>query len=126
MKKDLDEIIITEKLSEPKLERLIKKYPGKVNWDYISAYQRLSQSFIEKYKNKVNWELISSYQRISEKFLEKFKGRIQHWYYICRKRKLSPEFIIRNTDKITKDIFENKHYESYPDEIKMLLRLKIK
>lgn len=41
----------------------------KINWQLISQYQVLSESFIKKYKNDVYWDLILQYQTISEKFI---------------------------------------------------------
>lgn len=42
------------------------KFKDKVNWDYISVYQKLSEEFIEKFKDKVIWTYISEYQKLSE------------------------------------------------------------
>ena len=125
MNKDLYKIIITKKLSEPELEDLIKKYPDKINWTFISYYQKLSESFIEKYKDKINWHWISYSQKLSESFIEKYKDELD-WEWISKYQKLSEKFIRKNINKITNDIFQNKDYNKYSDELKLILRLKVK
>jgi hypothetical protein len=44
-----------------------------VDWDYISKYQNLSESFIEEHKDLVYWICISKYQKLSESFIEEHK-----------------------------------------------------
>ena len=58
------------------LQSFIKEFQDKVDWNYISAYQKLSESFIKKFKDKVNWDLISKYQNLSENFIKKFKHKL--------------------------------------------------
>ena len=93
--------------------------------DFINKDQKLPESFIEKFKDKINWEYISQYQKLSENFIEKFKDKV-NWQYISQYQKLSPKFIIKNIDRITKDIFNSKYYKNLPENIKLLLRLKVK
>ena len=45
------------------------------NWHKISTYN-LSEQFMEKYRNRVNWTWISRFQKISKKFAIKFKAYI--------------------------------------------------
>ena len=47
-----------------------------VDWDYISQYQKLSESFIIEFQDKVYWCDISTYQNLSKEFLREFKDRI--------------------------------------------------
>jgi hypothetical protein len=49
-------------------EEFIREFTDKVNWDYISAKQKLSEDFIREFADKVNWVNISSYQNLSEEF----------------------------------------------------------
>ena len=71
------------------------------------------------------YNFISKDQKLPESFIEKFEDKLD-WNWICKYQKLSPKFIIRNIDKITKTIFENKYYKNLPENIKILLRLKVK
>ena len=124
-KKELNDLIITKELSEVKLEDLIKKYPDIINWELISKFQTLSEKFIEKHQDKVVWLCIYKHQTLSKKFIEKYKDKT-YWNLISRYQKLSPEFILKNIDRITKDIFKNMYYKDLPENIKLLLRLKIR
>ena len=60
----INDVLGTILLPESQLENLIKKYPDTVNWTYIAAHQKLSESFIDKYKDKVNWNTISVHQKL--------------------------------------------------------------
>jgi len=54
----------------------IEKYHDKVDWNWISISQTLSEEFIEKHQDKVNWGLISQSQTLSEKFIEKYQDKV--------------------------------------------------
>ena len=79
-------------------EQLLK-YSDKVNWNYISEYQKLSEKFIEKYSDKVYWGDISKYQMLSEEFIGKYSDKVC-WGYISKYQKLSEEFITAHNLKI--------------------------
>ena len=36
----------------------------------------MSEGFIEKYQNKLEWRYISIYQKLSEEFIEKYEDKI--------------------------------------------------
>ena len=74
-----------------KIEYWDGKFQDKVDWFYISYYQKLSESFIEKFQNKVDWNCISSSQKLSEPFIEKFQDKV-YWRYISYRQTLSPSF----------------------------------
>jgi hypothetical protein len=69
------------------------------------------------------WGYISQHQELSEEFMNEFAPYL-NWYYISEYQKLSPEFITKHIDKITKDIFKNPCYKSYPESVKLLLQQK--
>ncbi len=80
-------------------EELIQQFKDKVSWYYMSAHQKLSESFIEKFKDKVNWGWISSSQKLSEQFIEKFQDKVE-WGWISSNQKLSEKFIEKFQDKV--------------------------
>ena len=85
----------SQKLSE----KFISEFKDKVNWNYISSYQKLSEKFITEFKDKVDWYCISLYQKLSEKFITEFKDKVD-WYCISLSQKLSEEFITEFKDKV--------------------------
>ncbi len=40
------------------------KHEDKINWELVSQYQSLSETFIEKYANKLDWIYIAEYQTL--------------------------------------------------------------
>lgn len=44
---------------------------SKVDWDYISSYQVLSEEFIERHAANVNWTRIFQFQKLSDEFRSK-------------------------------------------------------
>lgn len=85
-------IIMENNLSE---EEIIKYN----DWDRISNYQYLTESFIRKYQDKINWEFISKYQKLSEDLIIEFKNKVD-WFYIARNQNLSETFIRNNIEKL--------------------------
>ena len=66
----------------------MKEHKDKVNWSYISEYQKLSEKFIEEQKDKVDWCRISEYQKLSGKFIEKHKLKTEdNWNYLSTEEK---------------------------------------
>jgi hypothetical protein len=65
---------------------------GKVNWYYVSQYQRLSEEFIKEFQDKVNWYYVSQYQRLSEEFIKEFQDKV-NWSCVSECQKLSEKFI---------------------------------
>ncbi len=80
-------------------EELIEKYADKVIWYRISEYQKLSEEFIEKYIDKVDWDCISKFQTLSEEFIEKYADKV-YWYFISKCQKLSESFIEKHSNKV--------------------------
>ena len=80
-------------------EAFIEKHADKVNWYYISVFQKLSESFIEKHANKVRWGHISRHQKLSEPFIKKHVDEVD-WGWISRYQKLSETFIERYDYKV--------------------------
>ena len=70
----------------------------KVDWDYISIYQKLSESFIEKHIDKVKWNYISMFQTLSESFIEKYFDKVR-WSYISKYQTLSESFVEKYSNK---------------------------
>ena len=71
------------------IKERIDKY--KVNWQYISINQNLSEEFIREFKDDVNWHNISCNQNLSEEFIREFKEYV-NWKYISRYQNLSEKF----------------------------------
>ena len=106
-------------------ESFIEKYKNKVSWEEISARQKLSEPFIEKYKNKVNWNKISFYQELSEPFIEKYKKKVA-WTKISEYQKLSDSFILENFNKLNLRTLQKNEYfkkEKHDLGIELLLKL---
>ena len=77
----------------------LKEFQDKVDWNWISVYQNLSEDFIRKFKDKVDWKHISRFQKLSEDFIREFKDKVD-WFYISRYQKLSENFIREFKDKV--------------------------
>ena len=92
-------ISMNPNLSEELFENFIEKYADKVDWKYISVYQKLSETFIEKHTDEVNWGCISECQKLSETFIEKHADKVD-WEYISKYQKLSETFIEKHADKV--------------------------
>lgn len=60
---------------------------SRIQWNYISEFQELSEDFIREFKDKVYWHWISKYQKLSENFIREFKHRLylgeikESWHY---------------------------------------------
>ena len=68
-------------------EKIIKEFQDKINWNYISANQKLSESFIREFQDKISWYWISKYQKLSESFIKEFKNKID-WNWINENKKI--------------------------------------
>ena len=106
-----------QKLSED----FMREFKDKVYWDDISEYQKLSEDFIREFKDIVDWKCISSYQKLSEDFIREFKDKVD-WYNISCNQKLSKDFIREFKNKINikiqEDNFKEKSYEEKLEEVK--------
>ena len=111
---DWNELLLTRDLSEEFMEKLnwewisanqelseevIEKFADKVDWSWISCNQTLSEDFIGRFADKVDWGEISTYQELSEEFIEKFADNVD-WRCISFEQKLSEAFIERHADKV--------------------------
>ena len=92
--KEIEEIIKSQNLNCS-----VKQFQDKVDWNYISMYQKLSEQFIEQFKEKVDWIYISKHQKLSEQFIEQFQDKVD-WIYISMYQKLSEQFIEQFQDKV--------------------------
>lgn len=89
------------------LEDFIQEFQKKVDWDYISACQKLSEDFIRKFQKKVDWACISSCQKLSEAFIREFRDKVR-WNRIYSCQKLSKVFILEFRERILIDyVLEN-------------------
>ena len=84
-----------QKLSED----FIREFQDKVDWYFISIYQKLSEDFIREFQDKVNWDCISIYQKLSEDFIREFQDKV-NWDWVSIYLKLSEEFIREFKDKV--------------------------
>jgi len=87
-------------IREFKLDCNIEKFKNKINWDEISSFQKLSESFIREFKDEVNWSGISSFQKLSEHFIREFQCKV-NWINISRCQWLSEDFIKEFQDKVS-------------------------
>jgi len=80
--------------SEATLEALVNllRTSAKVNWIYISIFQKLSEGFIREFQNEIDWHYVSHCQELSEDFIREFEEKV-NWEYISRYQKLSESFI---------------------------------
>ena len=69
------------------------------DWDEISKYKYLSESFMRKYQDKLNWNLISKYQDLSIPFMEEFIMKLNPAFlfnYQLDFKGDSKDFVMRN------------------------------
>lgn len=122
----------TTVMEEQKLKDICQKIKlEKCDWDYISSYQVLSESFIREFADKVNWYYISSNQKLSESFIREFADRVD-WLQISKYQELSDEFIKeyycnlyldelydswhrKSTDEKKRKVVETNLYECHED-----------
>ena len=60
----------------PLNEKQKEEFQEKIDWDYISANQKLSEKFIREFQKKANWDNISICQELSEKFIREFQDNV--------------------------------------------------
>ena len=95
-----------------KIPKTIREFKDKVNWDNISTYQKLSESFIREFQHKVDWYNISKCQKLSESFIRGFQDKVD-WYNISKYQKLSEGFINEFKDKLDiRFIKDSWHYKT--------------
>lgn len=87
-----DKIILIRELSLDEVFEYIRENKDKVNWYYISKYQKLSEDFIREFQDKVDWDSISADQKLSEDFIREFEDRV-NWGCLSEYQKLSEDFI---------------------------------
>jgi hypothetical protein len=103
-------------------EEFIKDFQDNINWDNISACQKLSKEFIKEFQDKVSWDYISTYQKLSEDFIKEFQNNI-YWIYISKYQKLSEDFIKEFQDKVDWDYISR--YQKLSEEFIKEFNLKI-
>ena len=55
------------------------EFLNKVDWDFISEYQKLSENFIREFQYTVDWYNISRYQKLSNNFTIIFQNKIKRF-----------------------------------------------
>jgi len=109
---DWDYISKNQKLTES----FIRKFYRILNWKYISQYQVLSEDFIREFKDYVNWNLILRYQKLSEDFICKLQHKL-NWDYISMSIKLSEDFIRKFKNELNW-VFVSKYQKLSEDLIR--------
>ena len=94
-KVDWEEISVYLKLSES----FIREFQDEVDWHWISVNQNLSEDFIREFQDKLPWNYISFYQNLSEDFIREFQSEV-YWGYISECQTLSESFIREFKDKV--------------------------
>jgi hypothetical protein len=76
----------------------IIQHQDKVNWEYVSHFQTLTEAFIREFAHKVDWYWIAESQRLSEAFIYEFiyKFNLKH---ISWTQQLSEGFIRKHKTK---------------------------
>lgn len=50
---------------------MIHEFDYLLDWNILSKYKKLSESFIKEFRHKLDWESIKNYQELSKDFIEK-------------------------------------------------------
>ena len=79
-------------------EDFIREFKDKVDWEYISEFQKLSEDFIREFKDNVSWSFVSINQKLSENFIREFQDKVD-WFLIYAYQTLSKEFKEEFKDK---------------------------
>ena len=101
IKKEVEEII-----KKQKLNCTVKEFKDKVNWNYISCYQKLSEDFIKEFKDKVNIQLYKEVNRSLS-----YKQKLKEVKKYCKKYKLEIDeknkcfYVYREHDEYGRGIF---------------------
>jgi hypothetical protein len=90
---------VKELINKLNLNCTIDEFENKVDWYWISYYQKLSEEFIREFENKVDWNCISRSQNLSEEFIREFKNEV-NWGNISTYQKLSESFIKEFKNKV--------------------------
>ena len=103
---DLDWDYLSEFIVLP--ESFIREFYNHVNWDSISKYQLLSEQFIRDFKEYISWyELHSNnhlLKMVSRNFFREFKDKIS-WYLLAARQLLSEDFIEEFQESFNKQIW---------------------
>jgi hypothetical protein len=83
----------------------IDDFTDKVDWNYISSSQKLSENFIREFKDTIDWYNISEYQKLSESFIIEFQHKV-NWLNISICQKLSENFIKEFKDKVNIELYK--------------------
>jgi len=67
---------IKELIKKIDLDCSIEEFKDKVDWGYISIYQKLSREFIREFQDNIHWLYISRYQELSKDFLKEFENKV--------------------------------------------------
>ena len=63
-------------MKEQNLNCSIEDFKDKLDWIYVSEYQKLSEEFIREFQDNVNWNNVSKYQKLSDSFIREFKDKV--------------------------------------------------
>jgi hypothetical protein len=61
----------------------IRANPDKIDWNFISAYETLSEDFVREFAEYLDWKLVSGYQKLSHGFVQEMSDRID---FTCLKQ----------------------------------------
>ena len=90
-------------------ENFIREFQDKVNWTWISKYQKLSEDFMREFQDKLYWPYISIYQKLSEDFIREFISKV-NMFYVSEYQKVSHDFIISRSALVLADYQKAKNW----------------
>ena len=90
-------------------EDFIREFQDKVNWTWISKYQKLSEDFMREFQNKLYWPYISIYQKLSEDFIREFITEV-NMFYVSEYQNVSDVFIMERSALVLADYKMQKNW----------------
>ena len=77
--------------------RFLRKIDKYLDWDLISEFQELDETFLYDYNEYLNWNLICIHQKLDSNLIDLFNNKV-NWSLISRNQKLN-NYIIEKYSK---------------------------
>lgn len=102
VKRKVKEIIICKNL-----RCSVEEFRYKVDWNWISYYQRFSEDFMREFKDQYVWGHLRKSQKLSEDFIYGMREYLDFDYYL-KENKITQEFINNKIIKIKEIVKKEK------------------